>query len=95
MLNVEMTMLNETDEVRALFSDLIGKKLGESFFTDAIVLHNRRVDAVSGAMSSSIGTSGRYRGRGISPFKPRKATRCRRPTPVKYRVHPLRETRVQ
>ncbi len=33
---------NDADEIRALFSELIGKKVDESLFSDPAVLHRRR-----------------------------------------------------
>lgn len=33
---------NDADEIRTLFSELIGKKVHESFFTDPAILYCRR-----------------------------------------------------
>ena len=39
--NLNRLTFNDADEVRALFSDLIGKKVDDSFFIDPTILHNR------------------------------------------------------
>ncbi|MGA2495576.1 MAG: hypothetical protein ABSF67_22020 [Roseiarcus sp.] len=40
--NLNRLTFNDADEIRALFSDLIGKKVDDSFFIDPAILRNRR-----------------------------------------------------